>query len=88
MFFDFLQFSPLISAITAAVICFTAHYLLNVAKKPKLISAEGKFKQFIVENVPAVSETYWPTFWCFYSHMLMTVSMAFRDRIPEHHFYR
>lgn len=88
MLFDLLLGSPFISATLATVIYYTVHYFLNAAKKPKLFSAEGKLKRFIVQNVPIIKETYWPSFWCYHSHLLTPISNAFRQRNPKLQFHR
>uniref|UniRef100_W5M1C3 Phospholipase ABHD3 n=2 Tax=Lepisosteus oculatus TaxID=7918 RepID=W5M1C3_LEPOC len=40
------------------------YYLSSVAKKPQLVSGGETFCQFLQEHCPVVSETYYPTFWC------------------------
>ncbi|KAG7278403.1 LOW QUALITY PROTEIN: hypothetical protein CRUP_038566 [Coryphaenoides rupestris] len=46
---------------------YTCYYLVSVAKKPQLVA--GKFYQFLREQCPVVSETYYPTFWCWESRI-------------------
>uniref|UniRef100_A0A8C6V183 Phospholipase ABHD3 n=1 Tax=Neogobius melanostomus TaxID=47308 RepID=A0A8C6V183_9GOBI len=48
---------------------YTCYYLLSVAKKPQLISGGKKFCQFLRDHCPVVSETYYPTFWCWESRI-------------------
>ncbi|XP_060900932.1 phospholipase ABHD3 isoform X2 [Labrus mixtus] len=48
---------------------YTCYYLISVAKKPQLISGGKKFYQFLREQCPVVSETYYPTFWCWESRI-------------------
>ncbi|XP_057714445.1 phospholipase ABHD3 isoform X2 [Corythoichthys intestinalis] len=48
---------------------YTCYYLISVAKKPQLISGGKKFYQFLREQCPIVSETYYPTFWCWESRI-------------------
>lgn len=38
-------------------------------QKPQLISGGKKFYQFLREHCPVVSETYYPTFWCWESRI-------------------
>ncbi|MBN3310957.1 ABHD3 Phospholipase, partial [Amia calva] len=40
------------------------YYLSSVAKKPQLVSGGKTFHQFLKEQCPVLSETYYPTFWC------------------------
>ncbi|XP_023820997.1 phospholipase ABHD3 isoform X2 [Oryzias latipes] len=48
---------------------YTCYYLISVARKPQLISGGKKFYQFLREQCPVVSETYYPTFWCWESRI-------------------
>ncbi|MEQ2157637.1 Phospholipase abhd3 [Goodea atripinnis] len=48
---------------------YTCYYLISVAKKPQLISGGKTFCQFLKEQCPVVSETYYPTFWCWESRI-------------------
>ncbi|XP_067385501.1 phospholipase ABHD3 isoform X2 [Channa argus] len=48
---------------------YTCYYLISVARKPQLISGGKKFYQFLREQCPIVSETYYPTFWCWESRI-------------------
>ncbi|XP_042625676.1 phospholipase ABHD3-like [Cyprinus carpio] len=51
---------------SAAYVCY---YLISVAKKPILIAGGKKFHQFLRDKCPVVSETYYPTFWCWESRV-------------------
>jgi len=42
---------------------------LVLSQKPQLISGSKKFSQFLREQCPVVSETYYPTFWCWESRI-------------------
>ncbi|XP_059420107.1 phospholipase ABHD3-like isoform X1 [Carassius carassius] len=48
---------------------YACYYLISVAKKPILIAGGKKFHQFLREKCPVVSETYYPTFWCWESRV-------------------
>ncbi|XP_073710830.1 phospholipase ABHD3 [Misgurnus anguillicaudatus] len=48
---------------------YACYYLMSVAKKPILIAGGNKFHQFLRDNCPVVSETYFPTFWCWESRI-------------------
>uniref|UniRef100_UPI00398E4154 phospholipase ABHD3 n=1 Tax=Pristiophorus japonicus TaxID=55135 RepID=UPI00398E4154 len=45
----------------AAYMCY---YLSSVAKKPQLITGTATLSQFLQRYCPVVTETYYPTFWC------------------------
>ncbi|NP_001004569.1 phospholipase ABHD3 [Danio rerio] len=48
---------------------YACYYLISVAKKPLLIAGGNKFHQFLRDQCPVVSETYYPTFWCWESRV-------------------
>uniref|UniRef100_A0A3P9HE99 Phospholipase ABHD3 n=1 Tax=Oryzias latipes TaxID=8090 RepID=A0A3P9HE99_ORYLA len=48
---------------------YTCYYLISVARKPQLVSGGKKFYQFLRDQCPVVSETYYPTFWCWESRI-------------------
>ncbi|KAK2901394.1 hypothetical protein Q8A67_009509 [Cirrhinus molitorella] len=48
---------------------YACYYLISVAKKPILISGGQKFHEFLRDKCPVVSETYYPTFWCWESRV-------------------
>ncbi|XP_060731322.1 phospholipase ABHD3 isoform X2 [Tachysurus vachellii] len=48
---------------------YACYYWTSVAKKPKLVSGGKKFYDFLNENCPVVTETYYPTFWCWESRV-------------------
>ncbi|RXN27722.1 phospholipase ABHD3 [Labeo rohita] len=48
---------------------YACYYLISVAKKPILIAGGKKFHEFLRDKCPVVSETYYPTFWCWESRV-------------------
>ncbi|KAF0046832.1 hypothetical protein F2P81_000465 [Scophthalmus maximus] len=56
--------SPLLS-----IIAQTSDEQQLATEKPQLISGGRKFNQFLREQCPVVSETYYPTFWCWESRI-------------------
>ncbi|CAF92281.1 unnamed protein product, partial [Tetraodon nigroviridis] len=44
-------------------------FRVDFLQKPQLISGGKKFYQFLREHCPVVSETYYPTFWCWESRI-------------------
>ncbi|XP_051991053.1 phospholipase ABHD3 isoform X1 [Xyrauchen texanus] len=48
---------------------YACYYLMSVAKKPLLIAGGKRFHQFLRDKCPVVSETYYPTFWCWESRV-------------------
>ncbi|XP_078253424.1 phospholipase ABHD3 isoform X5 [Rhinoraja longicauda] len=51
----------LILGFGAAYVCY---YLSSVAKKPQLITGSATLSEFLQRYCPVVTETYYPTFWC------------------------
>lgn len=45
-------------------IIYFSYYLVYMVKRPTLVG-NSKFVSFIKEFCPALTEKYWPTFWCF-----------------------
>ena len=52
------------------------------------VCAEGRFKWFIKANCPIVNENYWPTIWCYETHLLTPISNFLRSLIPELKYHR
>ncbi|XP_017328113.1 phospholipase ABHD3 isoform X2 [Ictalurus punctatus] len=50
-------------------VAYACYYWTSVAKKPKLVSGGKKFYEFLKENCPVVTETYYPPFWCWESRV-------------------
>ncbi|KAI5101593.1 phospholipase ABHD3, partial [Silurus meridionalis] len=48
---------------------YACYYWTSVAKKPTLVSGGKKFYEFLKENCPVVTETYYPPFWCWESRV-------------------
>uniref|UniRef100_A0A8D2J7X9 Phospholipase ABHD3 n=1 Tax=Varanus komodoensis TaxID=61221 RepID=A0A8D2J7X9_VARKO len=50
------------------VLCFgaayTCYYFSSIAKKPQLVTGSESFGQFLQDHCPVVTETYYPTVWC------------------------
>ncbi|PZC73396.1 hypothetical protein B5X24_HaOG209563 [Helicoverpa armigera] len=62
-------------------ILYITYYLVEVVKKPILICREGEFRQFLEENVPLLSEHYWPTPWCVESRLQTVLGSVLRSRL-------
>lgn len=50
-------------------------------QKPILICREGEFRRFLEENVPLLSEHYWPTPWCVESRLQTVLGSVLRSRL-------
>ncbi|XP_054840573.1 phospholipase ABHD3 [Eublepharis macularius] len=50
------------------VLCFgvayACYYLSSIAKKPELVTCSKSFHHFLQDHCPVVTETYYPTVWC------------------------
>uniref|UniRef100_A0A2A4JIK4 Uncharacterized protein n=1 Tax=Heliothis virescens TaxID=7102 RepID=A0A2A4JIK4_HELVI len=62
-------------------ILYITYYLVEVVKKPILICREGEFRKFLEENVPLLSEHYWPTPWCVESRLQTVLGSILRSRL-------
>ncbi|CAH0592083.1 unnamed protein product [Chrysodeixis includens] len=62
-------------------ILYITYYLVEVVKKPILICREGEFRKFLEENVPLLSEHYWPTPWCVESRLQTVLGSVLRSRL-------
>ncbi|XP_046913811.2 protein ABHD1 [Dermatophagoides farinae] len=69
-------------------LCYVIYYIRNVVHKPMFICAEGRFKWFIKANCPIVNDNYWPTLWCYETHLLTPISNFLRSLIPELKYHR
>ena len=48
------------------LIAYATYYCVFVVRKPRIIfKSDSTFAQFLVKNCSVLSESYWPTFWCF-----------------------
>ena len=59
-----------------------------IPKKPALFCADGKFRWFLVANVPKISELYWPPIWAIQTHFQTALANYLRGRLPELPYYR
>ncbi|XP_059806675.1 phospholipase ABHD3 isoform X2 [Hypanus sabinus] len=48
---------------------YVCYYLSTVAKKPQLITGSATLSEFLRRYCPVVTETYYPTFWCWESRV-------------------
>ncbi|XP_050680607.1 protein ABHD1 [Leptidea sinapis] len=69
------------------LVCFTlsllyvTYYLVEVVKKPLLVCAKGEFRLLLEDKVPILSESYWPTPWCFESRLHTVVASVLRSQL-------
>ncbi|XP_040403767.1 phospholipase ABHD3 isoform X1 [Cygnus olor] len=45
-------------------VAYACYYLSSIAKKPQLVASNKRFCRFLKEYCPVVTETYYPTIWC------------------------
>uniref|UniRef100_A0A8C3CVN4 Phospholipase ABHD3 n=1 Tax=Cairina moschata TaxID=8855 RepID=A0A8C3CVN4_CAIMO len=45
-------------------VAYACYYLSSIAKKPQLVASNKRFCRFLEEYCPVVTETYYPTIWC------------------------
>lgn len=71
------QWLPLL---TVLFIIYITYYLFHVVQKPRLIGKDGRFREFILQSCPIVSEHYWPTIWCFGARAQTVIRALIRSR--------
>ncbi|KAJ6222207.1 hypothetical protein RDWZM_000752 [Blomia tropicalis] len=74
----------------AIVLCtiFLIYYIRNVVQKPILFCAEGRFRWFIKANCTTINENYWPTIWCYETHIHTPLANFLRGLLPELKYHR
>ncbi|NXD64413.1 ABHD3 Phospholipase, partial [Eolophus roseicapillus] len=50
-------------------VAYACYYLSSIAKKPQLVATNDSFCRFLEEYCPVVTETYYPTIWCWEGRM-------------------
>ncbi|XP_028924982.1 phospholipase ABHD3 isoform X1 [Ornithorhynchus anatinus] len=48
-------------------VAYACYYLSSIAKKPQLVTGGESFSRFLQDHCPVVTETYYPTVWCWES---------------------
>ena len=57
-------------------------------QKPAFFCADGKFRWFLLANVPKLQELYWPPIWAIQTHVQTALANYLRGRLPELPYYR
>ncbi|XP_067944259.1 phospholipase ABHD3-like [Watersipora subatra] len=68
--------------VTSVIFVFAVYYKTKVSKVPKLVCKEGKFKNFLIKNVPEMQEKFSPL-WLFFGSVPQTVIAAVIRSKPE-----
>nr|XP_019841980.1 PREDICTED: phospholipase ABHD3 [Bos indicus] len=55
------------SLILGFSVAYACYYLSSIAKKPQLVTGGESFSRFLQDHCPVVTETYYPTVWCWES---------------------
>lgn len=71
------QWLPVLTALSTI---YFLYYFFHVVHKPRLIVKEGRFRKFLLQSCPMLSEYYWPTFWCFAAHAQTLIRALIRSR--------
>nr|XP_040130410.1 phospholipase ABHD3 isoform X4 [Ictidomys tridecemlineatus] len=56
-----------LSLILGFSVAYACYYLSSIAKKPQLVTGGESFNRFLQNHCPVVTETYYPTVWCWES---------------------
>ncbi|KAF4532165.1 hypothetical protein B566_EDAN002226 [Ephemera danica] len=60
---------------------FVTYYLYGAVKQPILACSAGRFRDFLEAHVPAVTEKFWPTVWCFESRAQTVLASVIRQHM-------
>eukprot|EP01135_Chromosphaera_perkinsii_P002764 Nk52_evm132s226 gene=Nk52_evmTU132s226 len=61
----------------AGAACLFGYYLHFAVKKPSIVCNFTKYNVGLLSKMPSLKDYYWPTFWCFGSH-LQTITSALK----------
>uniref|UniRef100_A0A8C3IW98 Phospholipase ABHD3 n=1 Tax=Chrysemys picta bellii TaxID=8478 RepID=A0A8C3IW98_CHRPI len=61
---------------------FACYYLSSIAKKPQLVTGSESFSRFLQEHCPVVTETYYPTVWCWEGRVQTLLRPFITSRSP------
>ncbi|XP_024062276.2 phospholipase ABHD3 isoform X1 [Terrapene carolina triunguis] len=61
---------------------FACYYLSSIAKKPQLVTGSETFSRFLQEHCPVVTETYYPTVWCWEGRVQTLLRPFITSRSP------
>ncbi|XP_039378235.1 phospholipase ABHD3 isoform X3 [Mauremys reevesii] len=61
---------------------FACYYLSSIAKKPQLVTGSESFSHFLQEHCPVVTETYYPTVWCWEGRVQTLLRPFITSRLP------
>ncbi|KAJ8776581.1 hypothetical protein J1605_015170 [Eschrichtius robustus] len=56
-----------LSLILGFSFAYACYYMSSIAKKPQLVTGGESFSRFLQDHCPVVTETYYPTVWCWES---------------------
>lgn len=85
---DFYLYNPRTFFAVLLFIIYVFHYIANIVKKPILVTADGRFRWFLLTNCPVISEKYWPTIWCYETHLLTALANFIRGFCSDLHYHR
>uniref|UniRef100_A0A8C0G9U2 Phospholipase ABHD3 n=1 Tax=Chelonoidis abingdonii TaxID=106734 RepID=A0A8C0G9U2_CHEAB len=61
---------------------FACYYFSSIAKKPQLVIGSESFSRFLQEHCPVVTETYYPTVWCWEGRVQTLLRPFITSRLP------
>ncbi|XP_076437839.1 LOW QUALITY PROTEIN: phospholipase ABHD3-like [Babylonia areolata] len=78
--FDFLQYYPSLPLAMAFGGLYAAYYICSVVKKPRIACRDKRLQKLIERHCPIARESYWPTWWCFQSHVMTLLRAIIQSR--------
>eukprot|EP00128_Syssomonas_multiformis_P002181 Colp12_sorted_trinity150504_noHs@10945 len=47
---------------------YTAYYFLAAVRRPQIVTKKSPLSDYVLEKCSSLRSSYWPTFWCIYTH--------------------
>lgn len=78
----FYETNPTTSVFLCIFMLYYLYYVKNVVRKPELICSDDRFRKFLVDNCPILSQEFKPTIWCAHTHAQTLLANGIRAVIP------
>lgn len=79
---DFYESNPTTSVFLCIFMLYYLYYVKNVVRKPELVCSDGKFRKFLMEKCPIITQEFKPTIWCAHTHAQTLLANGIRAVIP------
>lgn len=79
---DFYESNPTTSVFLCIFMLYYLYYVKNVVGKPELVCSDDRFKKFLMERCPIITQEFKPTIWCAHTHAQTLLANGIRAVIP------